>query len=128
MRTIPLCPPPSLETYINQYFKDFQENFFKNLTTFLTTPKLTKNLYKNKNGYYYLNKGSDIKDELKYRITKIIGVVVNLLDISLLSVNSIDFVKNNGIEFVDMSDMIEKNPQVTVNSVCYWRDIYIQRE
>lgn len=80
------------------------------------------------NGYYYLNKGSDIKDELKYRITKIIGVVVNLLDISLLSVNSIDFVKNNGIEFVDMSDMIEKNPQVTVNSVCYWRDIYIQRE
>ena len=64
----PPCPPEPLQTYINQYFKDFQENFFKDFTTFFTTSKHTKNLYRNKNGYYYLNKkikGKVVKISLK---------------------------------------------------------------
>ncbi len=82
---------------------------------------------KNSRGYYYKNLGKDIRQESEYKIVSTLGILTNLLDLSLLSVNSIDFVKNNGIEFEEITE-VKENPEITLNSLCYIKKIYRRDE
>ena len=84
-----------------------------------------KAMMKNSEGYYYLNIGTNIKNEKKYKIVEILGIITNLLDLSLLSINSIDFKKNNGIEFEEITEKNEK-PTINLNSICYIKYQYVE--
>lgn len=79
----------------------------------------------NSKGYYFTKIGTDVKSKKQYKIIKIFGAILNLIDLSLLSVNSIDFIKNNNIEFKRIE---EKNeiPRIDLNSLCYLKNIYIE--
>lgn len=105
----PSLPPPILQTYINQYFKDFQQNFFKDFTTFKP-----QNLYRNKNGYYYLNKKINNKvvkislktKDLQQAIFKKDQILKDLLNRNLSLNITINKDKNDTIE--DMEDFEER--------------------
>jgi hypothetical protein len=81
------------------------------------------NQNKDLKGYYYIKIGADIKDESQYKIIQILGVLANLMDLSLLSINSIDFIKNNHIEAKSVTEY-DKEPKIILNSFCDWRYIY----
>lgn len=111
-----------------------------------------KNYGSDIDGYYYIDKNEKtlLRNSIQYKLISAIGILANIIDLSLFSINSIDFYKNNSLQFMNMNEQIEESapnfcdenginfarmseemkpsPKIAVNFVCYLKNFYVWRD